>query len=952
MINELFPFQKQAVNDLRFRTAMALNNYRMLKVPQVVSLQAPTGSGKTIIMAALIEDIYFGSEQFTEQPEAIFVWLSDSPQLNEQSKQKIETKADKIRFDQCVVISDDNFDAEVLEDGHIYFLNTQKLGKGGNLGRHSDTRQYTIWETIENTAREKSDRLYFIIDEAHRGMQGRAAGTATTIMQRFIKGSSPHKLSPMPVIIGMSATAERFNTLVGDSNSTLQKVVVSPAQVRASGLLKDRIVITYPDDSTKHGEMAVLQAATDEWISKCQHWYQYTYEQHYSNVNPVFVIQVTAGSGKKISDTDLDDVIAKIEERIGDTFKEGEVVHTFGSTGTLIINGLNVPHIEPSEIAEDRRIRVVLFKENLSTGWDCPRAETMMSFRHAEDATYIAQLLGRMIRTPLQCHILVDDSLNDVRLYLPYFNRVNVQKVIDELQSAEGGEIPTIIDGESLEEHVYTPWTVHTRKNKEPVQTPGQTDLFSYYSETMGQHGNVVREKTHDSMKVNTSSQTTIPKSGSTLSETREMSSPQDETKPLSQEKAVPVFEKPADRPKEEVTDAQQYEQITSEQIFDREAVIRFINSQGYLTYMVRSVKINSYLKSLLSLAGLLTQNLIYQNANDGVKTEVTDLIHAYIDRLHQEGKYEVMVRQVMEFKLSIQVFDVFGEAIKNFPLEDLLTTSESDLDRQLRAADDKLGGYGFPYIYGRRFFDINDPNAFKIDCILFAADDECMKDLNQYAEKKFHSLNDTYRKYLVSKSEKCRKQYADIIADGDIISKHNFTLPETISAKVENNGTSFRDHLYADEDGEAIIKLNGWELGVLKEEQQRPDFVCWLRNEARQSWSLCIPYESENSTKKAYPDFIVIRHDDELGYVFDILEPHNPDFKDNLGKAKGFAKYAEEEPRIGRIQLIRMSKDPAGNNRFKRLDMAKGEVRNKVLSAINNDELDHIFITDGEFQN
>lgn len=107
------------------------------------------------------------------------------------------------------------------------------------------------------------------------------------------------------------------------------------------------------------------------------------------------VIQVCAGSGTKVSDTDLDDVIAKIEERMGDSFKENEVVHTFGSTGTLSIHGLTVPHIEPSEIAEDRRIRVVLFKENLSTGWDCPRAETMMSFRRAEDATYIRLLSGR-----------------------------------------------------------------------------------------------------------------------------------------------------------------------------------------------------------------------------------------------------------------------------------------------------------------------------------------------------------------------------------------------------------------------------------------------------------------------------------------------------------------------------------------------------------------------------
>ena len=43
----------------------------------------------------------------------------------------------------------------------------------------------------------------------------------------------------------------------------------------------------------------------------------------------------------------------------------------------------------------------MFFKMALSTGWDCPRAEVMMSFRRAEDHTYIAQLLGRMVRTPL-----------------------------------------------------------------------------------------------------------------------------------------------------------------------------------------------------------------------------------------------------------------------------------------------------------------------------------------------------------------------------------------------------------------------------------------------------------------------------------------------------------------------------------------------------------------------
>ena len=961
MINELFPFQKIAVDDLRTKTAMALNSFRSYKVPQVVSLQAPTGSGKTIIMAALIEDIFYGNERYAEQPEAIFVWLSDSPQLNEQSKQKIEQKADKVRIDQCVVIADESFDQEVLDDGHIYFLNTQKLGKGANLGTHSDTRQYTIWETIENTAREKSDRLYFIIDEAHRGMQGRAAGTATTIMQRFIMGSKEHNLSPVPVVIGMSATAARFTALVGETTSTLQKTIISPAQVRASGLLKDRIILTYPEDPSKHSDMAVLQAATDEWMDKCKHWYQYTFEQHYSNVNPVFVIQVLAGSGEKISDTDLDDALAKVEERMGDHFDENEVVHTFGSVGTITINGLNVPHVEPSEIADNRRIKVVFFKENLSTGWDCPRAETMMSFRRAEDATYIAQLLGRMIRTPLQNRVLVDDSLNDVRLFLPYFNKDTVKSVIDELQNSEGGEIPTVVEGESMENQVNVSWTVHTKKKKAEQQILGQMDLFSYYTEA-GQAASVSYDANGSSPMMVAED---IPNYGSSVNGNQSSlpvdQQPQTSSQPLNTLSPMPVTNQTrtliTNQPETPVSTTPEDTSVTGKQMslypeVDREDVIRFINEQGYLTYMVKDVRITaSYLKSLLSLAGLLTHNSIYIEAKNEVEKEITDMIHAYVDDLHAKGKYDELSKKVLEFKLSIQIFDVFGETIKDYTLNDWFMTSESDLDRQLRAADARLGGYGFPFVYGRRFIDFDNPNAFKIDCIMFAADDECISKLNKYAEKKFHDLNDQYRKYVVSKSEKCRKAYSDIVADGDLVSKHNFSLPETISARVEAGGKTYTDHLFADEEGNAVIKLNGWEEGVLEEERKRSDFVCWLRNPSRQSWSMRLPYEMNGVTKSTYPDFVIVRKDDVLGYVVDILEPHNPDFKDNLAKAKAFAKYAELEQRIGRIQLIRTGKDSAGEDRFKRLDMAKGAVRSKVLAAVNNDELDHIFDTDGEIQ-
>lgn len=688
----------------------------MAHVPQVVSFTAPTGSGKTIIMAALIEDIFFGTEKFEEQPEAIFVWLSDSPQLNEQSKQKIDLKADKIRLDQCVTIDDDSFDRELLEDGHIYFLNTQKIGKSGNLTKHSDTRQYTIWETLENTLREKSDRLYFIIDEAHRGTQGREAGRATSIMQKFLKGSPVDKLSPMPIVFGMSATTARFNRLVeGIKTTTVHKVEVTAAEVRASGLLKDRIIITYPEDYTAHNDMAILQAATDEWKDKCVHWYQYSYEQHYAQVHPIFVIQVKNGSGNKISDTNLDDCLAKIEERINYRFAESEVVHTFGQTGTITVNGLNVPHIEASDITGDKKIKIVFFKENLSTGWDCPRAETMMSFRRAEDATWIAQLLGRMVRTPLQNRVLVDESLNDVHLYLPYFDKSTVKEVIDSLQEAEGGDIPTFLEGESYENPNYTTWTIRPSRHpstKVPVPTEDQISLFG---EPIDPFHLPKAEGTEESEKL----PEYIPHSDTDCVA----------TEPEAISSAAQFVSHSEITNNETANTAAKQLSMTGVSI-NRDEIVKFINDAGLLTYEVKPIKIYSYLTSMLKLARLLSQADISSDALKQIQKDLVDMIHSYVEDLKSSGKYDEYAGQVLQFKLATQIFDVFGETVDNYAIHSLFTTTDTDLDRQLRNADIRLGNFGISYEYGRKYYDDDNPNGFKIDVILFAADDDCIAKL------------------------------------------------------------------------------------------------------------------------------------------------------------------------------------------------------------------------------
>lgn len=395
---------------------------------------------------------------------------------------------------------------------------------------------------------------------------------------------------------------------------------------------------------------------------------------------------------------------------------------------------------------------------------------------------------------------------------------------------------------------------------------------------------------------------------------------------------------------------AAQMETPEEEDLFDREEVMKFINDAGLLSYNVRALRINDYLKSLYRMAHLLTMSKLHREAIREVQDEIVEMIHSYVEGLKADGKYDDLVQQVKQFKLATQIFDAFGETVDNYSVHDMFTTTDTDIERQFQIADVKLGREGIGMAYGNKYMDYSDLTAFKVDVILFVADEECMKRLYAYAETRFHGLNDDYRRYIATiDSEKIRKEYDSIVSDGDPVSKHNFRLPETIQVPHEAGGKEYRDHLFVSEaTGTAKLKLNGWEAELIEMEEKRPDFVCWIRNPSRGSWALCIPYEIDGEIKPTYPDFIVVRRDERVGYVIDILEPHSPDFKDNLGKAKGFAEYARQNPGVGRIQLIRMSKDAVGKNQFKRLDMYRTAIRDKVSHAINTDELDHIFDTDG----
>lgn len=462
---ELKPFQETAAARMR----EALNNaQREVRRggPQAIVLSSPTGSGKTVTITALIERIYRGYESYPADRDATFLWLSDSPELNAQSRDKIVQQSDVFEEPNLVMI-EPPFSQEYFETGKIYFLNTQKLGKDSLLTRPGNNREFSIWQTIQNTSTAKPANFYLIIDEAHRGMMEKRGerARANSIVQRFIKGDPENGMQPVKLLIGMSATPDRFNNLIEGTDRINRPIPIDAEDVKESGLLKDRIVLFHPKEP-QHSDWSLLEEATRRWKAFCKAWRKYCEAQRMEHiVEPVLVIQVENGTERQITRTDLSQVV-EVVHRVTGTLPENAWAHAFEEDKAIPANEQMIRKIEASKIESDAEAKVVLFKMSLTTGWDCPRAEVMMSFRKAVDSTLIAQLVGRMVRTPLARSIEGQDFLNTVSLYLPHYDSAGLEAILGKLNDPD----PEIGPGVTTEDGT---------KLTSLIRDPTKADLFA-----------------------------------------------------------------------------------------------------------------------------------------------------------------------------------------------------------------------------------------------------------------------------------------------------------------------------------------------------------------------------------------------------------------------------------------------------------------------------------------
>jgi type III restriction enzyme len=426
----LTDYQECATADLVRRLRQASREYQQDKDFSAVSLTAPTGAGKTVIATAVIERLFFGDEQAPADEKAVVLWITDNPSLNEQTKRKMVMSSTALKPAHLVTI-DQAFDQELLDAHRVYFLNIQKLARTSSMVQAGvDARRWSLWDTLARSIRHWGGHLYVVIDEAHRGT-GTADRSRPTIVKRII--SDPDRqLPPTPIVWGISATPDRFQAAMAaasEPSRTQRDVKVSPEDVRASGLLKDTLDVRHPKE-TQPSDATLTRQAAENLKAMTERWEAYSTSQGEPLVVPALVVQVRA----QVSEAAVAEMLAVLKDAWS-VLSDQAVGHSFETHATLNVNGQPVRYVAPEDIQDDPTLRVVLFKEALTTGWDCPRAETMLSFRKAEDFTYIAQLIGRMVRTPLARRVTTDDSLNAVAMFLPYYDKKSVEQVIDRLRT-------------------------------------------------------------------------------------------------------------------------------------------------------------------------------------------------------------------------------------------------------------------------------------------------------------------------------------------------------------------------------------------------------------------------------------------------------------------------------------------------------------------------------------
>lgn len=378
---KILQYQQRAVNELVDKTIRLLNDGGSR---QKLVFEAPTGAGKTVMacqaLATLIDEMH--SRGGSKYQECAFIWFAPR-RLHIQSYRSLKGAFAETRK-LTPVMFDELDQSEGIQPGEILFVNWESINKKNNVIVRDSESSASLYEITRKTQEELGLPIIAIIDEEHMFWSKTADKSAQVL----------ENINPK-IEIRISATPKTTNPR--------EKVAVYRSEVIEAEMIKKEVVLNPEIELNFSDELRLNESLIKAALAKRNQLAE-AYKALGVNINPLLLIQLP--NDIKESMTTEDEAVAEqvktyLKMMCDITEENGRLAVWLAGEKSNLAN-LEKP---------DNMAQVLLFKEAIALGWDCPRAAVLLIFRKLKSATFTIQTVGRILRMPEQKHYS-NDILN------------------------------------------------------------------------------------------------------------------------------------------------------------------------------------------------------------------------------------------------------------------------------------------------------------------------------------------------------------------------------------------------------------------------------------------------------------------------------------------------------------------------------------------------------------
>ena len=358
-------FQTKAVSDL------ILKSQKLLKLSgnRKLIFRSPTGSGKTIMMAEYIERFVLDK---ISSDDFCFIWATPRKTLTLQSKSKLEKYFQYKKLLKCSEFHE--LQDNKISTNEVLFLNWESINKSNkNTIVRDNERDFYLQKILENTRDEKRE-VILIIDESHHHA---TSEISKNLISEFSAKISV-EVSATPTIINPD---EIINVDIED--------VKLEALIKKSVKLNEGLENIYENERIK----IKLKDGTENFILNeainKRNVLLDSYKKENKKINPLLLIQLP---DRKTGEED------RLKTEIEVFLKKKHNISI--DNGKLAIylseDKQNLENISKN----DNAVEVLIFKQAIALGWDCPRAQILVLFRDWKNLSFSIQTIGRIMRMP------------------------------------------------------------------------------------------------------------------------------------------------------------------------------------------------------------------------------------------------------------------------------------------------------------------------------------------------------------------------------------------------------------------------------------------------------------------------------------------------------------------------------------------------------------------------